>query len=450
MQEPERRLAGIVAADVVGYSRLLGQDEAATLARVRALRSEIIEPQAAAHAGRLFKTTGDGFLLAFPSAVQALRCALAIQAAQRAEGALQLRIGVHQGEVIPDGDDLHGDGVVIAARLEPLAEPGGIALSARVREDAMGKVAIETEDLGTPTLKNIAQPIQVFRIRPAAPERQALALPDKPSLAVLPFQNMSGDPEQEYFADGMVEEIITALSRFRQLFVIARNSSFTYKGRAVDVKQVGRDLGVRYVLEGSVRKAANRVRITGQLIDAATGAHLWADRFDGPLEDIFELQDRIAESVVASIAPTVEKAELLRARRKPTGSLDAYDCYLRGIAGAAWLVSREGNEEASHFFYRAIALDPEFASAYAMATHCLTIRRVSGWRTDAAVETAEALRLARLAVELGHDDADVLARAGMCLAHMSRDLDAGLALTERALALNPNSAWAANYAGWLK
>jgi adenylate cyclase len=262
MDEPNRRLAGILAADVVGYSAMVGADEPATLSRVRALRTDIIEPLAAAHGGRLFKTTGDGFLAAFASAVQALRCAIAIQDRLRGQtDGIRLRIGVHQGEVVADGDDILGDGVIIAARLEPLAEPGGICISARVREDATGKMALEADDLGTPELKNIAAKVQVFRVRLGTAERPAPPLPDKPSLVVLPFQNMSCDPEQEYFADGMVEEITTALSRIRSLFVIARNSAFTYKGRAVDVRQVGRELGVRYVLEGSVRKSGSRVRI---------------------------------------------------------------------------------------------------------------------------------------------------------------------------------------------
>src|ERR1700722_10368897 len=261
MSEANRRLAGILAADVVGYSAMVGADEPGTLARVRTLRADVVEPLAAAHEGRVFKTTGDGFLAAFASAVQALRCAIAIQDALRAQDdGLRLRMGVHQGEVVPEGDDLLGDGVIVAARLEPLAEPGGICISGRVREDAAGKLALEVDDLGTRELKNIAQPVRVFRVKLGAPERPALALPDKPSLAVLPFQNMSGDPEQEYFADGIVEDITTALSRFTTLFVIARNSSFTYKGRAVDLRQVGRELGVRYVLEGSVRKAGGKVR----------------------------------------------------------------------------------------------------------------------------------------------------------------------------------------------
>jgi adenylate cyclase len=326
--------------------------------------------------------------------------------------------------------------VNVAARLEGLAEPGGICISGRVREDAAGKLSLEVDDLGEVELKNIAQRHRVFRVRLGAPERPALTLPDKPSLAVLPFQNMSGDPEQEYFADGMVEEIITALSRFRQLFVIARNSSFTYKGRAVDVKQVGRELGVRYVLEGSVRKTGNRVRITGQLIDAATGTHLWADRFDGATDDIFELQDQVTASVVGAIAPTVEKAEIVRAKRKPTESLDAYDCFLRGLASFHHYGSREEHADALRLFYRVIELDPGFATAYGLAAYCFAWRRGAGWSTDMAVEDAEAARLARRAVDLGKDDPVALAYGGAGLAYLARDLDAGVALTDRARALN--------------
>src|SRR5215470_1305431 len=318
MDDANRRLAGILAADVVGYSAMVGRDEPGTLARVRTLRTDIIEPVAAEHGGRLFKTTGDGFLAAFASAVQALRCAIAIQERLNAEpDGLRLRIGVHQGEVVAEGDDLLGDGVIIAARLEPLAEPGGICISARVHEDAAGKMALEVVDLGTPELKNIAAKIQVFRVRLGMPERPALPLPDKPSLVVLPFQNMSGDPEQEHFSDGMVEDITTALSRIRSLFVIARNSAFAYKGTSPDIRKVGRELGVRYVLEGSVRKSGNRVRITVQLIEAASGSHIWADRFDGTLDDVFDLQDRVTASVATAISPTLRNAEIQRAQRAP-------------------------------------------------------------------------------------------------------------------------------------
>jgi adenylate cyclase len=330
-----RRLAAILAADIAGYSRLMGADEEGTLAALKALRAEVIDPTIAEHHGRIVKTTGDGLLVEFSSVVDAMRCATAWQAAmaerntgEPGNGRIEFRIGVNLGDIIIDGDDIYGDGVNIAARLEALAEPGGICIERTVLTQTRGKVDFSVEDIGEQALKNIAQPVHVLRVRakekpmpePASP---ALALPDKPSIAVLPFQNMSGDPEQEYFVDGMVEEIITALSRIRWLFVIARNSSFTYKGQAVDVKQVGRELGVRYVLEGSVRKAGNRVRITGQLIDAETGTHLWADRFDGSLEDVFDLQDKVASSVAGVIEPALQAAETARSADRPTADLTA-------------------------------------------------------------------------------------------------------------------------------
>jgi len=314
----ERKLTAILAADVAGYSRLMGADEEGTLAQLKAHRRALIDPKIAEHRGRIVKTTGDGILVEFASVVDALRCAVEVQRGMVERNAevpqnkrIEFRVGIHQGDVIIEGGDMFGDGVNVAARLEALAEPGGICVSGRVQEDAEGKLEIAFENAGEQQLKNIARPVRVYRVRlsgAAGPSsRPALPLPDKPSIAMLPFQNMSGDPEQEYFADGIVEEIITALSRFQQLFVIARNSSFTYKGRAVDVKQVGRELGVRYVLEGSVRKAGNHERITGQLVDALTGAHLWADRFDGTLENIFELQDSVTASVVGAIAPKIEQ-----------------------------------------------------------------------------------------------------------------------------------------------
>jgi TolB-like protein/class 3 adenylate cyclase len=336
----ERRLAAILAADVAGYSRLMGVDEEGTLAALKGLRKSLIDPKIAEHRGRMVKTTGDGALVEFASAVDAVRCALQIQRAMAERNAnipedrrIEFRIGINVGDVIIDEGDIYGDGVNIAARIETLASPGAICLSDNAYQQIKGKVAIGVSDMGEQRLKNIAQPVRVYSVRfENATTPPVLMLPDKPSIAVLAFQNMSGDAEQEYFADGIAEDIITGLSRFRQLFVIARNSSFTYKGRAVDVKQVGSDLGVRYLLEGSVRKAANRIRITAQLIDTATGAHLWADRFDAALEDIFDLQDRVTASVVGAIAPTLEKAEIERAKRKPTNSLDAYDCFLRGMA----------------------------------------------------------------------------------------------------------------------
>jgi TolB-like protein/class 3 adenylate cyclase len=320
-----RRLVAILAADVAGYSRLIGDDEEGTLNRLRLIRSDVIDPKISEHRGRIVKTTGDGLLVEFTSVVDALRCASEWQrgmvernAGEPEDVRIDFRIGLHQGDIVVEADDIFGDGVNVAARLEALAEPGGICVSARVQEDVAGRLDLTFDDLGDQSLKNISRPVRVYRVRPDGVKDRpitqqvdsapVLTLPDKPSIAVLPFQNLSGDPKQEYFADGMVEEIITALSRIKWLFVIARNSSFTYKGQTVDVKQVGRELGVRYVLEGSVRKAGQKVRITGQLIDAITGAHLWADRFDGSLQDVFELQDEVASSVAGIIEPTLQAA----------------------------------------------------------------------------------------------------------------------------------------------
>jgi TolB-like protein/class 3 adenylate cyclase len=388
----ERRLAAVLAADVAGYSRLMGHDEEGTLARLKALRKTLVDPKIAERRGRIVKTTGDGMLVEFPSIVDAVCCAVEVQRAMiegnaevPQESRIEFRLGVNLGDIITDGDDIHGDGVNIAARLETLAEPGGICVSQTVVNHVRGKVPFDVKDVGEQVLKNIARPIHVFHLVTDLNRQDVgstlttatLALPDKPSIAVLPFQNISGDPEQEYFADGIVEDIITALSRFSELFVIARNSSFTYKGRAVDVKQVGRELGVRYVLEGSVRKAGNRVRITGELIDAATNAHLWADHFDGRLDDIFDLQDEITVSVVGAIAPKLQQAEIERAKRKPTESLDAYDYYLRGLASAHRL-TKEAISEALRLFYKATDLDPDFGSAYAMAVWCYNRRKADG------------------------------------------------------------------------
>jgi TolB-like protein/class 3 adenylate cyclase len=388
----KRKLAAILAADVVGYSRLMEADEEGTLGDLKACRSEIIEPSIACYQGRTIKLMGDGALVEFPSVVEALRCAVEVQTAMGErntgipqERRLLFRIGINLGDVIIDGDDSYGDGVNIAARLEGLAEPGSICVSATVHDHVGNKLPLTFIDIGEQTVKNIAKPVRVYRVGASrsahlgANPRPSLPLPDKPSIAVLPFQNMSGDPDQEYFADGMVEEIITALSRFRPLFVIARNSSFAYKGRSPDIREVGRDLGVRYVLEGSVRKGMNRARITGQLIDTASGAHLWADRFDGDLKDVFDLQDQVTASVVGAIAPKLERAEIDRAKRKPTDNLDAYDYFLRGMASfhVYAYANREGNVGLVRHFSRAIELDAEFATPYAMAAWCCFVRNMS-------------------------------------------------------------------------
>jgi len=372
----ERRLAAILAADVAGYSRLIGADEEGTLSRLKALRAEVIDPKIAEHHGRLVKTTGDGLLIEFGSVVDALRCAVEVQREmdKRNTGTppdkrIEFRIGINMGDIVVEDGDIFGDGVNVAARLEGLAEPGGICVAARVQEDAAGKLDFAFEDIGEQQLKNIARPVRVYSVVTAAAPAMTQtssgpALPDKPSIAVLPFANMSGDPEQEYFADGIAEDVITLLSKSRALFVIARNSTFTYKGRAVDVKTVGRELGVRYVLEGSVRKADNRVRVTGQLIEAATGGHLWAERYDRDLTDIFAVQDEITASVSAAIFPTMERSERERAARKPTDSLDAWESYYRGMWHFAKFEAEE-NERARGVFQRALNLDPQFAPAAA-------------------------------------------------------------------------------------
>jgi TolB-like protein len=445
----KRKLAAILAADIAGYSRLMGADETGTLVRLKQHRRELIDPTNKQYRGRVLKTTGDGMLVEFPSVVDALGCAIDVQRGMHernddvpAERRIEFRIGINLGDVIVDGRDIYGDGVNIAARLEGLAEPGGICISQTVLNHTRGKIAFDVEDLGEQQLKNIARPVRVYRVPCSgtpAKERPTLPLPDMPSIAVLPFENMSGDPEQDYFADGIVEEIITALSRFQHLFVIARNSSFTYKGRAVDVKQVGRELGVRYIMEGSVRKSGSRVRITGQLVDAVTSAHLWAARFEGGLEDIFDLQDQVTANVVNAIGAKLERAEIERAKRKPTDSLDAYDYYLRGMA-SFYRRTKEDVSEALRLSYKAIEIDREFSSAYGLAAWCYFFRMVNGWMTDRAQEAAEATRLAYRVAELGDDDAVALSFSAVVLGYVANDAEAGVVLIDRALVLNPNLA----------
>ncbi len=454
----QRRLAAILAADVVGFSRLTEADEVGTLAALKARRRDVLDPLVAKHQGRVFKTTGDGVLVEFASAVNAVQCAVDLQQAMAAANEGQpvdrqivLRIGVNLGDVLVEGSDLYGDGVNIAARLEALAEPGGVLISGTAHDHIKSKVRVGFEDTGVQTLKNIAEPVRSYRVTgtPAVSVAAPKASADKPSIAVLPFANMSGDPEQEYFCDGITEDIITELSRFRSLFVIARNSSFTYKGRAIDVKQVGRELGVRYALEGSVRKSANRLRITGQLIDAATGRHLWAERYEGTLEDVFDLQDRVAARVVGAISPKLEQAEIELSKRKPTTSLGAYDYYLRGMAAFNRWTEAGANEALSHF-YRAIELDPDYAAAYGRAAGCFSIRKSVSSATMGKNDLAEAERLARHAIELGRTDDIALADAGNVLCYVLGDNRSGMALIERALTLNPNDALSWRAASWGK
>ena len=468
----ERRLAAVLAADVAGYSRLMGLDEEGTLARLKAARKALVDPAIASHRGRIVKTTGDGLLVEFASAVDAVRCAVEVQrrmaepyaASVPQDQTIQFRIGIHVGDVIIDDNDIFGDGVNIAARLEGIAEPGGVCISDDAYRQVRGKVDVTCDDLGPQALKNIAETMRAWGVRfgdqgavKARPKSSAdqtppLALPNKPSIAVLPFQNMSGDPEQEYFADGMVEEITTALSRNRSLFVIARNSSFTYKGKAVDIKQVGRELGVRYVLEGSVRKASGRVRITGQLIEAATGAHLWADKFDGTLDDIFDLQDGMTASVMGAIYPQLELAEIKRSQSKPTESMEAYDYYLRAVA-ELYKYTREGNHEIARLTGMAIQVDPGFSAAYAFAATSFAQRRAFGWIVDAVQEQADARQLALHALSLDEDNPFVLAAVGMVRSYALHEVEDGAALLSRSIALDPNLAsaryWFGNTQNWL-
>jgi len=458
-ERAERRLAVILAADIAGYSRLMGADEEGTLARLKALRRELIDPKIAAHRGRLVKTTGDGLLVEFASVVDALRCATEVQQAMvgRNGGTLaaeriELRIGVHQGDIVVEEGDIFGDGVNVAARLEALAEPGGICVSARVQEDAAGKLDLPFNDIGEHSLKNIARPIRVYRvagdITATATNRASLPLPDKPSVAVLPFQNTSGDPEQEYFPDGMVEDITAALCRVRDFFVIARNSAFSYKGRAVPVQQISRELGVRYLIEGSVRKAGNRVRITAQLIDSPSGNHLWADRYEGALTDIFDLQDRITESVVSAIQPSVRSAEIARSRRKRPENLDAYDLVLRAYP-SVWSLERAANKAALKLLDQAIAIEPDYQLALALAAWCHAQQSVYNWTMDLDAARSETLRLARAAAALGGEDPTVM--TVLRAAHtIVRNYEIAGRMLEKALTLDPNSAWAWNRSGWLE
>jgi adenylate cyclase len=456
----ERRLVAILAADIAGYSRLMGEDELGTLEALKAHRRELVDPAIAAHKGRIVKTTGDGMLVEFASAVDAVTCAMAVQEKMAERNgnfkpAITFRIGINIGDIIIDGNDIFGDGVNVAARVENECEPGGVCLSGSAFEQVRGKTAFGFDDLGERSLKNIDRPVRLYAARSAAapaagfkPQPEAtkpLDLPDRPSIAVLPFQNMSGDPEQEFFADGMVEDIITALSRFKSLFVIARNSSFTYKGKAVDIKQVGRELGVRYVLEGSVRKGGHRARTTAQLIDASSGAHVWADRYDRDLSDIFAVQDEITSSVVGVIEPALVEAEQQRALRKPPDSLDAWEAYQRGV----WHFNRyspDENNKALSFFRQATARDPNFAPGhygYALALQW-DIWHFST-RPFAEVQ-GTARREAQMAVSL--DDKDAMAHA--VLAHMvmwGSEWEAAIAEARTAIALNPNSAFVISMLG---
>jgi adenylate cyclase len=447
-QRVQRRLAAILAADVVGYSALMQRAEEATYAEFEQLKREVIEPSLSRHDGRLIKTTGDGALAEFASPSSAVRCAVEMQGSiASGRSSLKLRIGINLGEVIVGADgDLFGDGINIAVRLEGAADPGGILISEKVYSEVEGKLDAGFEDRGEQQLKNISKPLRAYAVcagaysalthRPSA----APALPDKPSIAVLPFQNMSGDPEQEYFADGMVEEITTALSRFKSLFVIARNSSFTFKGRAVDIKEVGRRLGVRYVLEGSVRKAVGKVRISGQLIDAASGAHIWADTFERDLSDIFVLQDEVTLAVVSAIEPKLLQTEIAMAMRRRPENLTAYDLQLRAMH-QYMLATREGLAETIRLAHRALELDPRFGFVAALAGVSHAVNVFFGYADDPQLERNEAVRLVRLALRADDGDPETLSMAAIVSANIVGDYESSIELADRAVALNPNSYW---------
>lgn len=449
----ERRLSAILSADVVGFSRLMGFDEVGTLTSLKAHRRELVDPKIAEHQGRIVKVTGDGMLVEFPSVVNAVACSAEIQRAMpgRNENVprdrrIEFRVGINLGDVIADGDDIFGDGVNVAARLEGIAPPGGITISASVRDHVGGRLGLAFEDMGERELKNIDHPIRVFRVllddtqtSPEGPSSDALALPSRPSIAVLPFANMSGDPEQDYFADGLVEDLITGLSKVSGLFVIAKNSTFAYKGRNVDISRVGKELGVRYVLEGSVRRAANRLRITGQLIEAASATHVWADKFEGAVEDIFDLQDRLTETIVGAIGPSLRRAEIDRARRKRPGSLNAYDLYLRAMPHVHANTPAD-TDEAIRLLNEALRLDPSYAAAHGYAAwgHEQRFFRGGFHREDRAA----ALEHAATALSLGANDAQALSIAAFVRAIITRDHEGAIGVLDRALKLDTNSALA--------
>jgi adenylate cyclase len=452
-----RKLAAILAADVVGYSRLMGADEAGTLAALKRHRETIFDPAVAAHNGRIVKLIGDGTIVEFGSVVDAVNCALSVQRSGAAlpdatarQPTIVLRIGINLGDVIIENDDLYGDGVNIAARLEPLAEPGGICVSSIVNESIGNRIDVRFQDGGDVSVKNIDRPIRVWKWHPdkmdAAVNRSNAANPTPsvgaPSIAVLPFANMSGDPEQEYFSDGISEDVITDLSKIAGLMVIARNSSFTYKGRSVDIREVGRDLGVRSVLEGSIRRAGNRVRITAQLIDATNGAHLWADRYDRDLTDIFAVQDDVTRRIVDALKVTLSPAEKARLGDSGTPNIDAYDCYLRGRELLALNPkNRERFEQSIKLFMRALELDPSYSQAYASLSLAYNLDYQNRWSDDPDNSLQLAKHNAEKAIE--KDPNEPFARQVAAWASMfDKDLDRAKSEADIALSLNPNSSGA--------
>jgi adenylate cyclase len=463
----ERRLAAVLAADVAGYSRLMGRDEERTLANLKSFRKTLVDPAIAAHRGRIVKTTGDGMLVEFASAVDAARCAVEVQRSMAGQNAdvpqdfkIEFRIGIHVGDIIIDDDDIFGDGVNIAARLEGIAEPGGVCISDDAHRQIRGKIGIAFDDIGEQTLKNIAEPMRAWHIRltgVAAPairsssspiQVQDLALPDKPSIVVLPFDNMSAEPGQDYLADGIVEAITAALSCIRSFFVIARSSAFTYKGRATNARQIGKELGVAYLLEGSVQKAGNRLRIIVQLIETEGGAHVWSSRFDGAIDEFFDLEDRITEQVAGALQPSVRIAEIERSRRKRPQDLSSYDYTMRAMPHV-WALEKEESVKALELLEKALAIDPEYPLALSLAGWCHAQRSVYNWADDIAVSQAMARSLAERAAEMSGDDPIILAVLGAVHTFV-RNHGTARVLLERAVTLDPNAAWAWSRLGWLE
>jgi adenylate cyclase len=451
----EHRFAVILCADVVGYSRLMGIDEEGTLAALTAIRRDLVDPTIEAHKGRIVRTMGDGLLVEFNSVVDAVRCAIEIQRAMPdhvaettpADRRIRFRSAINMGDVVSDGDLIYGDGVAVASRMEALAKPGGVNVSRAVRDQVRDRLPIAFEDMGEHDVKNIARPVRVFRIvleetpaaAPGTARRRALASPDRPALAVLPFQNLGGDAETEFFLDSVAEDLITELARARWFSIVARNTSFSYKGKAADTKQIVRELGVRYLVEGSLRKAGNRVRISCQVVEAASGQHIWADRFDGTLEDSFDLQDRIIESVIGSVGPVLRQAEIERARRKPEASLDAYDLTLRAFP-PAFAETPEDNQEALRLSAQALDLDPAFPMANALAAWCRQQRHLMDWPAAQPDDREAARRMARAAIDAGSDAPLPLVLGAAVRASLTRDHDFAMAAVDRAMMINPNAA----------
>jgi adenylate cyclase len=460
----QRRLAAVLAADVAGYSRLMGCDEERTLAELKTFRKTLVDPAIATHRGRIVKTTGDGMLVEFASAVDAARCAIEIQRqmVDRNRGVppelrIEFRIGIHVGDIIIDDDDIFGDGVNIAARLEGIAEPGGVCISDDAHRQIRGKIDVAFENIGKQTLKNIAEPMEAWQMRlagEAAPAAgpvskiQDLTLPDKPSIVVLPFDNMSAEPGQDYLADGIVEAITAALSCIRSFFVIARSSAFTYKGRATNARDVGRELGVAYLLEGSVQKAGNRLRIIVQLIETEGGAHVWSSRFDGAMDEFFDLEDRITEQVAGALQPSIRIAEIERSRRKRPQDLSSYDYTMRALPHV-WVLEKEESAKALELLEQALAIDPDYPLALSLAGWCHAQRSVYNWADDISVSQAMARSLAERAAEMSGDDSVILAVLGAVHTFL-RNYGTARVLLERAVALDPNAAWAWSRLGWLE